>query len=178
MSVSSPASAGPSGTGRPAGIDPRGPRFTAAITSLLLLAGTFLALLGSATRPDSTLIERVTDPGFLVLAVVAALFVWGVASPSTSPWSALFRSVVRPRLAPPAELEDPRPPRFAQGVGLLVVGVGLVLHVAGLPWALPVAAAAAFVAAFLNAAFAFCLGCQLYLGLARVGIIRPQGGVA
>ena len=174
----SPASTGPSGAGRPAGIDPRGPRFTAAVTSVLLLVGTFLALIGSATRPGSTLTERVTDPGFLVLAVVAALFVWGVASPSTSPWSVLFRSVVRPRLSPPSELEDPRPPRFAQGVGLLVVGIGLVLHVVGVPWALPVAGAAAFVAAFLNAAFAFCLGCQLYLGLARVGIIRPRGGVA
>ncbi len=159
-------------TARPAGIDPRGPRFAAAITSVLLLTGTFLALLGPATRGGSTFAERVADPGFVVLTIAAALFVWGVASPTTAPWAALFRTVVRPRLAPPAELEDPRPPRFAQGVGLLVVGVGLALHLIGVPWALPAAGAAAFIAAFLNAAFAFCLGCQLYLGLARLGVIR------
>jgi hypothetical protein len=78
---------------------------------------------------------------------------------------------VQPRLAPPAELEDPRPPRFAQGVGLLVTVIGLALHLLGVPWALPIAAAAAFVAAFLNAAFGFCLGCQLYLLLARWGLV-------
>lgn len=162
---------------RPAGIDPRGPRVTAAITSVLLLVGTFLSLLGSAVRSGTTLAERATDPGFLVLVVVAALFVWGVAAPRTAPWAVLFRTVIRPRLSAPTELEDPRPPRFAQGVGLLVVGLGLALHLAGVPWALPVAGAAAFVAAFLNAVFAFCLGCQIYLGLTRAGLIRPQGGI-
>jgi hypothetical protein len=163
---------------RPAPIDPRGPRFAATITSVLLLVGTFLALIGTATQPGSSWAARVADPGFLVLALVAALFVWGVASPATSPWSVLFRTVVRPRLAPPADLEDPRPPRFAQAVGLVVVSVGLALHLIGVPWALPIAGGAAFAAAFLNAAFGLCLGCQLYLGLARIGVLRPSGGLA
>lgn len=162
---------------RPTGIDPRGPRVAASITSALLLVGVFLALIGTATRAGTTVGERLADPAFLLLAVVAALFVWGVVSPTTAPWAVLFRTAIRPRLAPPADLEDPRPPRFAQGVGLFVVGTGLVLHATGMPWALPVAAAAAFVAAFLNAVFSFCLGCQLYLGLARLGVIRPRGGV-
>ncbi|HWU29324.1 MAG TPA: DUF4395 family protein, partial [Microbacterium sp.] len=64
-----------------------------------------------------------------------------------------------------------RPPRFAQGVGLFVVGVGLLLHVLGVPLALPIATAMAFVAAFLNAAFGFCLGCELYLLLQRAGVL-------
>jgi hypothetical protein len=97
-----------------------------------------------------------------------------VVSPRTQPWSALYRAVVRPRLAPPAELEDPRPPRFAQGVGLVVTTIGLLLQLAGVPWALPIAAAFAFVAAFLNAVFAFCLGCRMYLALQRVGIVGRQ----
>ncbi|WP_082738395.1 DUF4395 domain-containing protein [Microbacterium sp. CCH5-D1] len=123
---------------------------------------------------SASLAQRALDPGFLLTAVAAALFLWGVVSPRTAPWGALFRTAVRPRLAPPAELEDPRPPRFSQGVGLFVVGIGLVLHLLGVPWALPIATAAAFVAAFLNAAFAFCLGCQLYLVLQRAGLIgRP-----
>jgi hypothetical protein len=58
-----------------------------------------------------------------------------------------------------------------------VVTIGLLLHVAGVAWALPIAAAAAFVAAFLNAVFGLCLGCLLYLALARAGVFRPQGGL-
>lgn len=161
----------------PRGIDPRGPRFAAGITSLLLLVATFLGLTGLSTSADfgaATLAERVLDPAFLLLLVIALLFLWAVLSPRTAPWGALYRKVVAPRLAPPAELEDPRPPRFAQGVGLLVVGVGLVLHLIGVPWALPISAALAFVAAFLNAAFGLCLGCQLYLLLQRAGIVGRE----
>lgn len=175
----------------PRGIDPRGPRFAAAITSALLAIAVLLGLTGlSAYRPtDFAYVEggstfdpgwavvtasigaRLADPAFLLLALVAALFLWGVVSPTTAPWGVLFRRIVRPRLAPPTDLEDPRPPRFAQGVGLFVVTVGLVLHLAGVPLALPIAAGAAFIAAFLNAAFGLCLGCQLYLLLQRGGLV-------
>lgn len=55
-------------------------------------------------------------------------------------------------------------------MGLLVVSVGLILHLVGVPLALPIAAAAAFIAAFLNAAIGFCLGCQIYLVLQRIGL--------
>ena len=115
--------------------------------------------------------HRANEPAFLLTLVIALLFLWGVLSPRTQPWSALFRTLVRPRLAPPTELEDPRPPRFAQGVGLLVVTVGVLLNLFGVPWALPIATAMAFVAAFLNAAFGLCLGCRLYLLLQRAGIL-------
>lgn len=155
--------------GRPArGIDARGPRFAAGITAALLAVAVVLSLLtiDSVGAPS-----RFTDLGFLLTAVIALLFLWGVVSPRTAPWGVLYRRVVQPRLAPATEFEDPRPPRFAQGVGLLVTGVGLALHIAGVPWALPVAAAMAFVAAFLNAVFGLCLGCQLYLLLQRGGLI-------
>ncbi|QOC24414.1 DUF4395 family protein [Microbacterium hominis] len=165
-------------TARPAGIDPRGPRFAASVTAALLLVGTFLALVGSSTATTATTPgERVTDPAFLLLLVVDLLFVWGFAAPRTAPWGALYRVAIRPRLRPPVDLEDPRPPRFAQVVGFIVVTVGLVLHIAGVAWALPIAAAAAFIAAFLNAAFGLCLGCLLYLALARAGVFRPRGGL-
>ncbi|MFK3679411.1 DUF4395 domain-containing protein [Microbacterium sp. NPDC090218] len=189
----------------PAGIDPRGPRFAATITAVLLLVATFLALTGISTAESgtatfgwfayqpladatytptgwaissATLAGRALDPGFLLTVVIAALFLWAVASPRTAPWGLVFRTVVRPRLAPPTELEDPRPPRFSQGVGLFVVGAGLLLHLIGVPWALPIATAAAFIAAFLNAAFAFCLGCQLYLLLQRAGVIGRTASTA
>ena len=156
---------------RPRGIDPRGPRFAAGITALLLLIDVFLGL---TTPLGATVAERATDPAFLLLLAIALLFLWGVLSPRTAPWGALYRSLVQPRLQPPADLEDPRPPRFAQGVGLFVVTIGLVLHLVGVPWALPIAAAAAFIAAFLNAVFGLCLGCQLYLVLQRAGIVGRE----
>ncbi|GAA4350106.1 DUF4395 domain-containing protein [Microbacterium rhizosphaerae] len=146
----------------PAGIDPRGPRFGAAITSVLLLVDVFLALID------------LTSAAFWLLVVIAVLFLWSVVSPRTAPWGVLFRRVVRPRLSAPTELEDPRPPRFAQGVGLLVTTLGIVLHLLGVPFALPIAAALAFVAAFLNAAFAYCLGCQIWLLLQRAGLVGRE----
>ena len=156
----------------PKGIDPRGPRFAASITTVLLAVATLLALTGTSTaKATTTIAERAADPGFILLLVIALLFLRGVLSPRTQPWSVLYRRVIQPRLSPPTDLEDPRPPRFAQGVGLFVTSLGLVLHLAGVPWALSIAAALAFVAAFLNAVFGLCLGCQLYLLLQRAGIV-------
>lgn len=147
---------------RPAtGIDPRSPRFGAGITAVLLLVDLFLALVGATTAAA------------VLLLAIALLFGWGAfAGIRRHPYGALYRALIRPRLAPPAELEDPAPPTFAQGVGLLVTGVGLVLFVLGVPLALPIAAALAFIAAFLNSVFGYCLGCQLYLLLVRARLIR------
>ncbi|MCK8211839.1 DUF4395 domain-containing protein, partial [Erwinia amylovora] len=75
----------------------------------------------------------------------------------------LYRRLVAPRLAPPTEREDPRPPRFAQLVGLVVTCAGLLVALLGVPLGVTVGAALALVAAFLNAVFGLCLGCELYL---------------
>ncbi len=151
------------------GIDPRSPRFGAGITAVLLLV---VIGLGLATPLGTSVAARATEPAFVLFAAISALFAWGAfAGIRRHPYGALFRAVVRPRLAPPTELEDPTPPTFAQGVGFVITLVGLVLHLAGVPYALVIAAAAAFVAAFLNSVFAYCLGCQIYLLLVRVGIL-------
>ncbi|UOE44744.1 DUF4395 domain-containing protein [Agromyces larvae] len=147
---------------RPAGIDPRGPRFTAAITAALLLVVVVLGVAGAALA------------AWILLAVIAAVFAWSaLAGVARNPFGAIFRRFVRPRLAPPAELEDPRPPTFAQAVGFAVTVVGVVLGAFGLAPAVPIAAGFAFIAAFLNAAFGYCLGCQIYLLLVRARVIRP-----
>ncbi|PPL19304.1 hypothetical protein GY24_06685 [Microterricola pindariensis] len=138
-------------------MDPRGPRFSAAITAVLLFAVVLLALSGAETA------------ALLGLAAIAALFAWGAfAGIRRHPYGLLFQKLVRPRLAAPTEWEDPRPPTFAQGVGLVVTGIGVVLGLLGLPVAVGIAAAAAFVAAFLNAVFGYCLGCQIYVLLVRL----------
>ena len=146
----------------PAGIDPRGPRFGASITSVLLLITVFLGL-------DATTVGA----AFYLLIAITALFAFGaIFGLSKHPYGLIFKKLVRPRLAAPTELEDPRPPRFAQAVGLFVASVGIVLHLLGVEFGVVYAAGAAFVAAFLNAAFAYCLGCQIYLALKRIGVIR------
>lgn len=146
----------------PTQIDPRGPRFGAAITSVLLLLTVWLDL-------DA----NTQDAAFGLLVAITALFAVGAAfGNSRHPYGLIFKKFVRPRLAAPKELEDPRPPQFAQAVGLFVAAIGIVLQLVGVPYGIAYAAAAAFIAAFLNAAFAYCLGCQIYLGLKRVGVIR------
>jgi hypothetical protein len=107
--------------------------------------------------------------GRVLLAVVVTLFATGVAlGPARSALGLAYRVLLAPRLARTTEREDPRPPRFAQAVGLVIAGSGLVLAVLGVPMALNVAASLALVAAFLNAAFGVCLGCELYLSLMRL----------
>ncbi|MDO9590285.1 MAG: DUF4395 domain-containing protein [Microcella sp.] len=152
------------------GIDPRGPRFGAAITSVLLL---IVVLLGLTEPIGATFVDRALQPSALVLTVLVALFAWGAfAGIQKHPYGALYRALVARRLGPPAEREHPAPPTFAQLVGLIVTATGLMLHLVGLPGALVVAASAAFIAAFLNAVFAYCLGCQLYVLFVRAKVIR------
>ena len=148
----------------PAGIDPRGPRFGAAITSVLLLITVFLGL-NPATATSA----------YVLLAIITALFAIGaIFGNSKHPYGVFFKKFVRPRLAAPQELEDPRPPQFAQLIGFIVAAVGLVLGALSVTYGVAGAAAAAFIAAFLNAAFAFCLGCQIYVGLQRIGLIKQH----
>lgn len=146
----------------PKQLDPRGPRFGAGITSVLLLVVIYLSL--DVSTAASAL---------LVMSFIVSMFVLGaLLGPAKHPYSFLYKYTLRKVLKAPTELEDARPVRFAQVVGLIVTGTGLILHLLQVPNALAVAAAAAFIAAFLNSVFAYCLGCQMYLGLKRLGVIR------
>lgn len=129
-------------------IDPRGPRFTAAVT-LVLLAVALLVPTPVATA---------------IVALQAAFFATGVSlGVQRTPTALVFKSLIRPRLAPPADLEDERPPRFAQGVGLVFTIVALLGFATGALLVAQVAIGFAVVAALLNAGFGLCLGCELYL---------------
>jgi hypothetical protein len=137
-------------------IDPRGPRFGAFITSMVLA------------------VVLVTGSVWL-LAAQALVFAAGSAfGLRYAPYGWLYRRLVRPRLGPPTALEAVAPPRFAQTVGLAFAAVGVAGYAAGLTWLGAVATAAALAAALLNAVFGFCLGCEVYLLIQR---IRP-GAVA
>lgn len=148
-------------TEKPKGIDPRGPRFGAAITAVLLLVTIGLWLAGAVFA------------SYLVFAYLILVFAWGAfAGIQRHPYGLFFKAVIRPRLKPPAELEDATPPTFAQGVGFAITLIGFLLSlIPGVELALPIAAGLAFIAAFLNSVFAYCLGCQIYLLLVRAGVL-------
>ena len=133
----------------PKPIDPRGPRFNQAVLTVALL-GAFLL--------DA-------EPVVPVFAVV--LFLGAAFGPRYGPFLRLYAEVIRPRLAPPSELEDPRPPRFAAAVGVLFLAGATVAFLAGaeaLGWALALIVAAL---AGLAAVTGICVGCEIYLFLAR-----------
>ena len=138
-------------------IDPRAPRFGAAITSVIALIGFADAF---TTYGQVTLVSAI---------VLLVLFVWSVFFPASHPYKFLF-GLIRPRIGEPQELEDARPPRFAQQVGLFFAVSAAVGLLIGSQVVVAVALAFIFIAAFLNAFFNFCLGCQMYLLLKRFGL--------
>ena len=130
-------------------VDVRGPRFGAALTTVVL-ALTLLTI----PSPVST----------VLLAWQLVVFALGsLVGLQAQPYGVLFRKVVRPRIGPATEFEDAAPPRFAQTVGLVFAVVGLAGLLLGVTVVAYVAVAFALAAAFLNAVFAFCLGCEMYL---------------
>ncbi len=142
-------------------IDPRGPRFGAAITSVVLALA---LLLGSRT-------------GLILLALQFLVFAAGsLLGLQYQPYGWVYRRLVRPRIAAPKELEDPRPPRFAQSVGLAFAVIGLAGGLLGSPVLYFIAVGFAFAAALLNAVFDFCLGCEMYLLIYRLrhGVAGPR----
>lgn len=143
-------------------IDPRGPRFGAGITAVLALVSFYSSTIGDYWF------------GYSVTFVMFALFGWSVFLTKVAhPYAWIYTTLIAPRLAPPSELEDPRPPQFAQKVGFSFAVLGVASVVMGQSSALlSIAAAFIFLAAFLNAVFGLCLGCQMFLVLKRLGVIR------
>lgn len=133
-------------------VDPRGPRFGAWITTVVLV------------------VTLVTG-WWPLLAVQGVIFaIGGFAGLGYAPYGLVYRYLVAPRLSPTSEREESGPPRFAQLVGFVFALVGVIGYASGLTALGIVATALALVAAFLNAAFAFCLGCEVYLLLRRAGV--------
>ncbi len=126
-------------------VDPRGQRFAALVTTVVLA------------------LVLITGSGWLLAAQAVVFAIGAVIGLKYAPYGLLFRWLIRPRIGPPAELEPAAPPRFAQAVGLVFSLIGVAGYAAGITALGIVATAAALAAAFLNAAFGYCLGCQMYL---------------
>jgi Domain of unknown function (DUF4395) len=131
-------------------IDPRGQRFNAALSAIVLA------------------IVLITGSWWLLAAQAVVFGISAILGLRYAPYGLIYRWLVRPRLGPPSELEAEAPPRFAQGVGLVVSLIGVGGYASGLTPLGMAGAAAALAAAFLNAAFGFCLGCEMYVLIRRI----------
>jgi hypothetical protein len=131
-------------------IDARGPRFSAGIT---------VVVLATALATQSA----------WVLAIQAIVFAIGsFRGPQFTPYALIFRKFVRPRLRGDVPTEDVRPPQFAQSVGLAFALAGLTGSLIGVGLLFTIAVSFALAAAFLNVAFDYCLGCEVYLLILRL----------
>lgn len=141
-------------TSTPTPIDPRGPRTNQAVLACALILGLVLG-------------QWLVVPVFAVVLFLGAAF-----GPKWGPVLRLYGSVIKPRLSPPSELEDPRPPRFAACIGVLFLGastIAFLLDAAVIGWTLAMIVAAL---AGLAATTGLCVGCEMY-----VLAIRLRGGV-
>jgi len=135
-------------------IDARGPRWSAVITTVVLAT----ALVTS---------------NFWVIAFQAVVFAIGaLRGPQFTPYAIIFKKLIKPRLKSVATSEDVRPPQFAQAVGLVFALIAVIASATGAGGVFTVAVGFALAAAFLNAAFNFCLGCEMYLLILRVRTVK------
>ena len=130
-------------------IDPRGPRFGAVITTIVLA------------------VVLITSSAWLLGAQLLVFAIGALFGLRYAPYGIVYRRLIRPRLGPPARTEAEAPPRFSQGVGMVFAAAGALGYALGATVAGIVFTAFALFAAFLNAAFDFCLGCQVYLFIQR-----------
>ena len=130
-------------------IDARGPRFSATITALVLATA------------------LVTQNKWVLVAQGLVFLIGATRGPQFTPYGVIFKNVVKPRLNKVAPTEDVRPPKFAQAVGFIFALVGSIGAFAGVDIVFTVATGFALAAAFLNAAFNYCLGCEMYLLITR-----------
>jgi Domain of unknown function (DUF4395) len=137
-------------------IDPRGPRFGAVITVVVLA------------------VVLITGSAWLLAAQTLVFATGALAGLRYAPYGVVYRRLIRPRLGPPARTEAEAPPRFAQGVGMVFALGGVLGYATGATGVGIAFTALALVAAFLNAAFDICLGCQAYLFIQRNLRIWPS----
>lgn len=135
-------------------IDAGGPRFSAAITTVVLA------------------IALVTSNLWVVIFQAVVFAIGAIRGPQFTPYAFIFKNLVKPRLKSEVIFEDVRPPQFSQSVGLGFALAAVVASVLGASGVFMVAVGFALAAAFLNAAFNFCLGCQIYLLLVRARIAK------
>jgi len=135
-------------------IDARGPRWSALFTTVVLA------------------VTLVTSSVWLIAFQAVVFAIGALRGPQFTPYAFIFKNVIKPRLKSPVTFEDVRPPQFAQAVGLAFALAAIIGSATGASGVFTVAVGFALAAAFLNAAFNFCLGCEMYLLILRARIAK------
>jgi len=130
-------------------IDARGPRWSALITTFVLA------------------IALVTSNVWIIAFQAVVFAIGALHGPQFTPYAFIFKQLIKPRLKSTVTFEDVRPPQFAQTVGLIFALIAIIGSAIGASAVFTVAVGFALAAAFLNAAFNFCLGCEMYLLILR-----------
>ena len=112
-----------------------------------------------------------TGNGWILAALTYGFVARVLTGPTLSPLGRLATQVITPRLDLDHKFVPGPPKRFAQGVGAAMSIVASVLYMQDAVVAARVVIAGLVCAAFLEAAFAFCLGCKMFSMLMRLGVI-------
>jgi len=131
-------------------LDALGPRFGALLSTIVLAA-----ILVTGSLP-------------LLIWQLGVFALGAFAGPQATPYAFIYRKLVKPRLSGDMPTEDSRPPQFAQVVGFLFALTATLALLLDSIAVFTVAVSFALAAAFLNAVFNFCLGCEMYLMIARI----------
>jgi hypothetical protein len=130
-----------------------------------IVATVLIAFIGSAFY----------KPLLVLIPLLAIVLLAGTFAPRLALFKQIYFKVLKPRgIVKPRPVQDrPEPHNFAQGLGGVFLAVAsaflLPVPVVGLALALLVA-----VLAFVNLAFGYCLGCQIYFQLGKRGLIRAS----
>jgi hypothetical protein len=113
------------------------------------------------------------QPILVLIPLLAVVLLLGTFAPQFALFKQIYFKVLKPAgIVKPRPAQDrPEPHNFAQGLGGVFLAIASVfllpLPVVGLALSLLVA-----VLAFVNLAFGYCLGCQIYYQLSKAGLIR------
>ena len=108
-----------------------------------------------------------TGARWLLLVLAYGFWARVLTGPTLSPLGRVAMRVVAPRLGPPK--------RFAQGLGAAFTTAAALLWVGfGADAAADVLTGLLVVATTLESVFALCLGCQVFAGLVRLGLVPEE----
>lgn len=139
----------------------------------------------SFPNPVNDVAARTVATGVVLMSLGVAVGAWGwllvpltygfwarvLTGPTLSPLGRLATQVVAPRLTRFERLVPGPPKRFAQAIGVAFSTTASLLWITGHSGAARIVVSMLAAAAFLEAAFGFCLGCRMFAVLMRLGIV-------
>jgi hypothetical protein len=119
------------------------------------------------------IVALVTGSEWLLIPLAYGFWARVLTGPKLSPFAQFATRVAAPRLGAPREVAGP-PKRFAQALGATITTAGSIAYLAGAGGVADLCLALLIAAATLESVFAFCLGCKVFAGLMRIGLVPEE----